>query len=77
MPTEEKKWETAAKIEEKYHLPGFSAGIDGTFLCVDGKPRYTLRYIYKSIQEYFIRVVQNLPKSNPPPMSMRYVMILC
>ena len=40
LPTLEKKLENAAKIEEKYHLPGFFAGIDGTFLCFDGKPRY-------------------------------------
>ena len=39
LPTVEKMWETSHKIEEKYHLPGFMGGIDGTFLVFDGKPK--------------------------------------
>ena len=40
LPTEQQMWETSAAIEEKYHLPGFMGGIDGTFLVFDGKPRF-------------------------------------
>ena len=39
LPTVEKMWENSAIIEEKYNLPGFMGGTDGTYLVFDGKPR--------------------------------------
>ena len=41
LPTFQQMWSNAQQIEEKYKLPGFGfGGVDGTFLCFDGKPKY-------------------------------------
>ena len=50
LPTVEQMWANAQNIEEKYQLPGFGfGGVDGTFLCFDGKPKYVLKMISKII----------------------------
>ena len=39
LPTIEKMWLNSREAEEKYHLPGFGAGVDGTFITFEEKPR--------------------------------------
>ena len=39
LPNVEEMWRVSHQIEEKYHLPVFFAGIDGTFMVFSGKPR--------------------------------------
>ena len=52
LPTEERKWANSRNMEEKYKLPGFFAGVDGTFLVFDGTPKYVTCY-----SQYFSTVV--------------------